>query len=144
MGTPSILFHTSVVGQKYTVLGVPTEVQQKQIPLVSTRMQVQSLALLSGSGVAMSCGVGHKHSSDPTFLWLWRRPAAAALNRLLAWELPYVTGEALKRKKKKKKKYTVLKLCLFLFKCLRKRSLGAGSLLSPAPNIAVLLSQRSN
>ena len=30
--------------------------------------------------------------------------AFAALIRLLAWELPYVTGSALKREKKKKKK----------------------------------------
>ena len=24
----------------------------------------------------MSCGVGHRHGSDPAWLWLWRRPAA--------------------------------------------------------------------
>ena len=38
-------------------------------------------------------------SLDPTSLWLWRRPAAAALIRLLAWELPYAVGVALKRHK---------------------------------------------
>ena len=32
---------------------------------------------------------------------LWCRPAAAALIQPLAWELPYATGMALKRKKKK-------------------------------------------
>ena len=37
-------------------------------------------------------------------LWLWRRPAAAAPIRSLAWELPYGMGTALKKKKKKKKK----------------------------------------
>ena len=73
------------------------------------RMQVQSLALLSGlgSGVAMSCGVGHRHGSDPTFLWLWCRPEATAPIRPLAWEPPYAAGAALekaKRQKKKKKK----------------------------------------
>ena len=47
----------------------------------------------------MSCGVGHTRGSDPE-LWLWCRPAAAALIRPLAWELPYATGVALKRKKK--------------------------------------------
>ena len=32
-----------------------------------------------GSGVAMNCGRGHRCSSDPTLLWLWRRLAAAAV-----------------------------------------------------------------
>ena len=51
----------------------------------------------------MSCGVGHRLSSDTTLLWLWRRPAATALIRPLAWEPPCVAGAALKRPKKKKK-----------------------------------------
>ena len=51
----------------------------------------------------MNCGVGHRGSSDPMLLWLWRRLAATALIRPLAWELPYATTEALKKKKKKKK-----------------------------------------
>ena len=49
----------------------------------------------------MNCGVGRRHSSDPTLLWC--RPAPAALIRPLAWELPYAVGAALKSKKKKKK-----------------------------------------
>ena len=55
----------------------------------------------------MSCGVGHRHSLYLALLWLWCRPAAAALIRPLAWEPPYAMGEALKKtrdKKKKKKK----------------------------------------
>ena len=51
----------------------------------------------------MSCGVGHRRSSDLTWLWLWLwcRPAAAALTPPLAWELPYVVaGVALKSQKK--------------------------------------------
>ena len=70
------------------------------------RLWVQSLALLSGLGirVAMSCGVGGRHGSDPALLWLWRRPAAVALIRPLTWAPPYVAGAALKSKKKKKKK----------------------------------------
>ena len=52
----------------------------------------------------MSCGVGYIHASDPTLLWLRHRPATIALIRSLAWELPYATGVALKRKKEKKKK----------------------------------------
>ena len=39
---------------------------------------------------------------DLAFLWLWGRLAAAALIQPPAWELPYVTGMALKRQKKKK------------------------------------------
>ena len=57
-----------------------------------------------GSGVAVSCGVGHRHSTDPVLLWLWCRPAVVALIRPLAWELPYALGAALKQGKKKKKK----------------------------------------
>ena len=53
-------------------------------------------------GFAMSCDVGCRRGSDPTLLWLWHRPAAAAPIRLLAWELPYASGAALKKKKKKK------------------------------------------
>ena len=58
----------------------------------------------------MSYGVGCRHGldpTDPTLLWLWRRPVVAALIRPLAWEPPYTTGVALekaKRQKKKKKK----------------------------------------
>ena len=48
----------------------------------------------------MSCGVGRRRSSDPTLLWLWHRLAAVAPMGPLAWELPYVTSAALKRKKK--------------------------------------------
>ena len=52
----------------------------------------------------MSCGVGCRRGLDLALLWLWLWLAAAALIRPLAWELPYVTGAALKRQKEKKKK----------------------------------------
>ena len=52
----------------------------------------------------MSCGVGHKHVSDPTLLWLPHRLAAIALIQPLDWESPYAIGVALKEKKEKKKK----------------------------------------
>ena len=51
----------------------------------------------------MSCGVGHRHNLDPTLLWLWYRPTAAALIQLLVWETLHALGAALKIKKKKKK-----------------------------------------
>ena len=46
----------------------------------------------------MSCEVGCRCSLDPAWLWLWRRPAAVAPIRPLAWEPPI--GAALKKKKK--------------------------------------------
>ena len=51
----------------------------------------------------MSFGVGRRRGSDLALLWLWRRPAATAPIRPLAWEPPYAVGAALKRRKKKKK-----------------------------------------
>ena len=56
---------------------------------------------VGGSSVAMSCGEGHRHSSDLVLLWLWPRLAAVALIGPLDWELPYATGAALKSKNKK-------------------------------------------
>ena len=58
----------------------------------------------------MSCGVGHRHSSDSALLWLWRRPAPVVPIRPLAWEPPYAMGVALKRQEtgKKKKKEPIL------------------------------------
>ena len=56
-----------------------------------------------GSGVALSCVVGYRCGSDPTLLWLWCRPAAAAPIGPLAWEPPYAAGAALKRQKDKNK-----------------------------------------
>ena len=61
-----------------------------------------------GFGIAMSYGVGWRHSSDPVLLWLWCRPAAVAPIPPLAWEPPYAVGVALKSQKKKKKKFLLL------------------------------------
>ena len=49
----------------------------------------------------MRCGVDCRHSSDLTFLWLWYRLVAVAPIQLLAWELPYAMGVAIKRKSNK-------------------------------------------
>ena len=64
------------------------------------RLQVRSLALLSGLGssVAMSCGVARRHGWEPALLWLCCRPGAVDLIRPLAWEPPYAVGVALKNK----------------------------------------------
>ena len=73
----------------YLFLGVPIMAQWKRISLAFMRMEVWSLASLSGLRIrlAMSYGVGRRCGSDPEFLWLWCRPAAVALIRPLVWEL---------------------------------------------------------
>ena len=50
----------------------------------------------------MSCGIGRRCGSDPALLWLWRRLAATAPFRPLAWEPPYAAGAALEKEKKTK------------------------------------------
>jgi len=50
----------------------------------------------------VSCGVDRRRGLDLALLWLWRRPVATAPIRPLAWEPPYVSGSALKKKKKKR------------------------------------------
>ena len=52
----------------------------------------------------MICGVGRRCGSDPALLWLWSRPAAAALIQPLAWELLYAVDVGVKRKEAKNKK----------------------------------------
>ena len=66
------------------------------------RLQVPSLG--QGSGVAMSCGVGHRRSLDPALLRLWHRLAATAHFGPLAWEPPYAVGAALEMTKFKTNK----------------------------------------
>ena len=50
-------------------------------------------------GVALSCGIGHRHGLDPTLLWLWCRPAAVSPIQPLAWEPPYAAVPASPPKK---------------------------------------------
>ena len=64
-------------------------VQRKRIQLGTMRLQVPSLALLSGLRTWHCCK-------------LWCRMAAAAPIRPLAWEFAYASGVVLKSKKKKK------------------------------------------
>ena len=49
----------------------------------------------------MSCDVGHRFGSDLALLWLWRRLAATAPIRPLAWEAPHAANASLKIQKKK-------------------------------------------
>ena len=58
----------------------------------------------------MSCGVGRRCGLDLALLWLWCRPAVAALIQALAWDLPYAASAALKKEEKKKKKRIMMTL----------------------------------
>ena len=88
------------------ILEFPLWLSRLRTQLVSMRMQVRSLASLSGLRIQ------HCHEllySSKTWLsldlpLLWYRQAAFTLIQTLAWELPYAEGVALKKKKKKKKK----------------------------------------
>ena len=48
--------------------------------------------------VVVSCHVGCRLILNLVLLCLWHRPAAEVLIGSLAWELPYATGVALKKK----------------------------------------------
>ena len=50
----------------------------------------------------MSCGVGHRCSSDPKLLWLCCRLAATAPISPQAWEPPYAIGATLEKAKRQK------------------------------------------
>ena len=81
---------------------------------VTMRMQVRFLALLSRLRIRHCrelCGESCTCSSDPVLLWLWCRPAAPAPIQLLAGELPYAAGAALKKKTKQTKKKSANNKC---------------------------------
>ena len=61
---------------KQNKTGVPVVAQWKRIQLVSTKVQVQSLASLSDLGI--QCCHELWCSSVLVLLWLWHRPAAVA------------------------------------------------------------------
>ena len=53
----------------------------------------------------MSCGIGRRLGSDLALLWLWSNTAVVggySSDSTLAWEPPYATDAALKKKGKKK------------------------------------------
>ena len=85
-------------------MGVSVVAQQKQIRLLSMRMQIRFLASLSGSRIRccheliVTGGAHRKCGSDLALLWLWHRPAAVAPIQPLVWKLPYAVGAALNSK----------------------------------------------
>ena len=84
--------------------------------VVSMRMWVRSLALLSGLRLRrcreLWCRLQTRLGLGPALLWLWCRSVATVPIRPLAWEPPCVVGAALekaktnKQTKKKKPKKT--------------------------------------
>ena len=62
------------------------------------RMWVRSLALLSGLKIWGCCELWCTCRRGSDLMWLWCRPAAVALIQPLAWELPYASSAALKKK----------------------------------------------
>ena len=80
--------------------GIPIMAKGKQIWLITMRMQVQSLASLSGLRIwgCHELGVGCRCSLDLV------RPVATASIWSLAWEFPYATDVALKRQTNKQTK----------------------------------------
>ena len=80
---------------------VAQQVKNLTPEIVSMRVWVQAPASLSRLRICVvaSCSVGHRCGSDLALLWLWL--AAAAPTPLLAWELIYAVGVALKTKQNK-------------------------------------------
>ena len=103
---PPLQIHIQLLKSK--AQGVLIVGHWKWILVVSMRMQVRSLALLSGSVILhcheLWCRSKTRLMSVLPWLWLWLWPASEAPIQSLAWEFPYTTGEALKDKKKKKKR----------------------------------------
>ena len=87
-------------------MGVPVMAQGKGIWLASMRMQVGSLASLSGLRVKdpHCCELWCRSQTwlDPVLQWLCR-PVTTGPTGPLAWEPSYALGAALKKKKKKLK-----------------------------------------
>ena len=78
------------------------------------RMQVPSLASLSGLRIQccreLWCGLQTWLGFGVAVAVVWA--SSCRSDRPLAWELPYATGTALKKKKKKRKRRTYKQYCL--------------------------------
>ena len=75
----------------------PTSIYEHEGSILDLTQWIKDPAL------PLSCGVCRRLGSDPAFLWLWCRLAAAVLIGPRAWEPLYAAGAALERQKDKKK-----------------------------------------
>ena len=66
--------------------------------------------------------MGRRRGSDPSLLWLWRRPAAMAVIRPLTWEPLYATGAAQEMAKRHTKKMNSIVTGLQVFMNILERS----------------------
>ena len=73
------------------------------VSLSYLRWSSKGLSDPGGWGLGKGPSIFLKKNS-PTLLWLWRRPAATAWIRLLAWKSPYATGATIEKTDKGKKK----------------------------------------
>ena len=95
------------LGEGLSILfwGVPFVLQQVKKPtsISEDAGSIPAPAQWVKGSALLGAAVSHRHGSDPEWLWLWRRLAAAAPIQPLGWELSYAAGAALKGRKKKKK-----------------------------------------
>ena len=70
--------HINIYNKKCRKSGSPASIQEDMGSITVLTQWVKR------SCVAVSCGVGPRCGSDLVLLWLWCRPAAAALIQLLA------------------------------------------------------------
>ena len=98
-----ITYTTVTIVNKYYI-GVPVVAQW----LTNLTRQHGVVGLVPGLAqwikdlaLPVSYGVGRRCGLDPKLLWLWCRPAAVALIRLLAWEPPYAMGTDPEKTKRK-------------------------------------------
>ena len=77
-------------------VGVPIVAQQLK-NTTSICEDAGSTPGLIQSGVATSCGIGHRCGSDLALLWLWCSLATAAPIQPLAWK--QAAGAAIKKKR---------------------------------------------
>ena len=112
--TPQIAKATLIKKNKQ---GVPVVALQKQIRLGTMRLQVQSLALLSGLGIRLCHKLWCRLQTQLGFgivMALVYRPVAVALIRSLAWGPPYAVSAALKKQTKTNKQTNKKPRCMTL------------------------------
>ena len=89
---------------KFPLQEFPQWLSRLRTQLVSMRMQVQSLAPLSGLRIRHCCGTGCRYGSDPTLLWLWLWAGSYSSDSTPSLGTSICHRYDTKKQKKKKKK----------------------------------------